>query len=260
VAGLFLEATPDWGPGGWDYAEFAVPEGFAATLPPIDRVFLYHSRDDGEVPFRHLAWYAKRLPGGDSPGARWRRPLLSEWLARAGGGPTHRLIAPSRDGTQPGTRRASPRCPQAAASIVATPLHLTPKTVRNNLSNIFTKLQVADWAQAIIRNDATRGPATPSTSTHPRRKAHRGRKCAGPLSADSQRFHQRKVLLDPSPKRVNSRDKIPAHPGTFLWSKDTLTRFPLRYPPDTRGGDMSTIKTSDQNYNQNDGKPNKGPR
>ena len=40
----------------------AVPESFAATLPPIDRVFLYHSRDDGEVPFRHLAWYAKRLP------------------------------------------------------------------------------------------------------------------------------------------------------------------------------------------------------
>jgi DNA-binding NarL/FixJ family response regulator len=33
---------------------------------------------------------------------------------------------------------------------IAARLHLTPKTVRNNVSNIFTKLQVADRAQAII--------------------------------------------------------------------------------------------------------------
>ena len=62
VGGLFLVATPDWGPGGWDYAQFAVPEGFAATLPPIDRIVLYHARDDPEVPFTHLGWYAERLP------------------------------------------------------------------------------------------------------------------------------------------------------------------------------------------------------
>jgi len=62
VGGLFLVATPDWGPGGWDYAEFAVPDGFAATLPPIDRMVLYHGRDDAVVPFMHLGWYAKRLP------------------------------------------------------------------------------------------------------------------------------------------------------------------------------------------------------
>ncbi len=34
---------------------------------------------------------------------------------------------------------------------IARRLHLTPKTVRNHVSNIFTKLQVADRAQAIIR-------------------------------------------------------------------------------------------------------------
>lgn len=34
---------------------------------------------------------------------------------------------------------------------IATRLHLSPKTVRNHVSNIFTKLQVADRAQAIIR-------------------------------------------------------------------------------------------------------------
>jgi DNA-binding NarL/FixJ family response regulator len=34
---------------------------------------------------------------------------------------------------------------------IAKKLHLSPKTVRNHVSNIFTKLQVADRAQAIIR-------------------------------------------------------------------------------------------------------------
>lgn len=34
---------------------------------------------------------------------------------------------------------------------IARRLHLTPKTVRNHVSNIFAKLQVADRAQAIIR-------------------------------------------------------------------------------------------------------------
>ncbi len=34
---------------------------------------------------------------------------------------------------------------------IARHLHLSPKTVRNYVSNIFTKLQVADRAQAIVR-------------------------------------------------------------------------------------------------------------
>ena len=34
---------------------------------------------------------------------------------------------------------------------IAKELYLSPKTVRNHISNIFTKLQVADRAQAIIR-------------------------------------------------------------------------------------------------------------
>ncbi|CAN5139441.1 response regulator transcription factor [soil metagenome] len=34
---------------------------------------------------------------------------------------------------------------------IARRLHLSPKTIRNHVSNIFTKLQVADRAQAIIR-------------------------------------------------------------------------------------------------------------
>jgi DNA-binding NarL/FixJ family response regulator len=36
------------------------------------------------------------------------------------------------------------------AQIAAT-LYLTPKTVRNNVSNVLTKTQVADRAEAIVR-------------------------------------------------------------------------------------------------------------
>jgi DNA-binding NarL/FixJ family response regulator len=46
---------------------------------------------------------------------------------------------------------------------IARRLYLSPKTVRNHVSNIFTKLQVADRAQAIIRaRDAGLGTAEPS--------------------------------------------------------------------------------------------------
>ena len=34
---------------------------------------------------------------------------------------------------------------------IARHLHLSPKTIRNHVSNVFTKLQVADRAEAIIR-------------------------------------------------------------------------------------------------------------
>jgi DNA-binding NarL/FixJ family response regulator len=34
---------------------------------------------------------------------------------------------------------------------IATQLYVSPKTIRNHISNIFTKLQVADRAQAIVR-------------------------------------------------------------------------------------------------------------
>ena len=53
--------------------------------------------------------------------------------------------------TTPGTRR---RLGLIAAGRsngdIATRLVLSPKTVRNHVSNIFTKLQVADRAQAIV--------------------------------------------------------------------------------------------------------------
>ena len=39
-----------------------LPQDFAAMLPAIPRIFMYHSRDDEVVPFAHLALYAAKLP------------------------------------------------------------------------------------------------------------------------------------------------------------------------------------------------------
>jgi predicted alpha/beta hydrolase family esterase len=62
VAGLFLVAAPYVGTGGWEIEEGALPEDFASKLPEGLRVFLYHGRDDEEVPFEHLALYEANLP------------------------------------------------------------------------------------------------------------------------------------------------------------------------------------------------------
>lgn len=52
-----LLAMPDWGPEGWDVAEYAVT-GTAPELP----VSLHHCHDDDVVPFAHLALARRRLP------------------------------------------------------------------------------------------------------------------------------------------------------------------------------------------------------
>ena len=61
VRGLFLVSVPNWGPDGWAYEEFAVPDDVGSRLP-ASKIFLYHSRDDPEVPFAHLGYYQERLP------------------------------------------------------------------------------------------------------------------------------------------------------------------------------------------------------
>jgi serine hydrolase len=65
IAGIFLMATPYWGGDGWLYEGYegiALPEDFASKLPSGAPIFLYHSRDDGIVPFAHLALYEEKLP------------------------------------------------------------------------------------------------------------------------------------------------------------------------------------------------------
>ena len=63
IAGIFLVATPFWNPADPEIAEYALPDDLAARLPAIHKLFLYHSRDDTEIPFSHLGRYARALPG-----------------------------------------------------------------------------------------------------------------------------------------------------------------------------------------------------
>jgi uncharacterized protein len=59
LAGLFLVATPFWGP---DFPDFALPPDFGARLRDLSPISLYHSRDDAEIPVEHLERYRRALP------------------------------------------------------------------------------------------------------------------------------------------------------------------------------------------------------
>ena len=59
LAGVFLIATPFWGP---DFPEFALPPDFGARLRDVSPLCMYHTRDDGEVPLDHLERYRRSLP------------------------------------------------------------------------------------------------------------------------------------------------------------------------------------------------------
>lgn len=59
---IFLISTPFWS-GDEDWKEgFKLHEDFAGKLSKDIPVFLYHCRDDEEVPFAHLAMYRQRIP------------------------------------------------------------------------------------------------------------------------------------------------------------------------------------------------------
>ena len=61
VTGIFLIATPFWS-GDEDWKEgLKLQEDFAEKLPKNVPVFLYHSKDDEEVPFEHLKYYVQNL-------------------------------------------------------------------------------------------------------------------------------------------------------------------------------------------------------
>jgi predicted alpha/beta hydrolase family esterase len=63
LAGLFLVGTPYWGTRGWSMEEFMFQRDFQSKLPSIDKIFIYHSRNDQWVPYSHAQFYTKALPG-----------------------------------------------------------------------------------------------------------------------------------------------------------------------------------------------------
>jgi len=58
LAGLFLVATPFWGP---EFPEFALPPDLGVRLRDLSPIYLYHSRDDAEIPVEHLERYRRAL-------------------------------------------------------------------------------------------------------------------------------------------------------------------------------------------------------
>ena len=62
IAGLFLISAVYWGKEDWDVKEYVLKRNFTSKLPPIEKIFLYHSRDDEVVPVTHLRYYAEVLP------------------------------------------------------------------------------------------------------------------------------------------------------------------------------------------------------
>lgn len=60
ITGLFLVSTPFWGN---NMKEFQLEEDFQLSLPAIPITFLYHSKQDEDVPFEHLHIYSAALKG-----------------------------------------------------------------------------------------------------------------------------------------------------------------------------------------------------
>ena len=61
IAGLVLVAMPFWGKADWE-AEWALPDDWPGPDIALPPTFLFHSRDDEEIPFAHLERYAQSLP------------------------------------------------------------------------------------------------------------------------------------------------------------------------------------------------------
>jgi predicted alpha/beta hydrolase family esterase len=83
LAGLYLIATPFW---GLDFPEFALPSDFEARLRDVSPLFLYHSKDDPEVPFEHVERYSRALPQAivramDGRGHEFNQPGFPELVA-----------------------------------------------------------------------------------------------------------------------------------------------------------------------------------
>ena len=83
ISGLFLVATPFWGP---DFPEYALAPDFGARLRSVSPIHLFHSRDDAEVPFEHLERYRRALPRAkfrrlDGRGHEFNQPQFPELAA-----------------------------------------------------------------------------------------------------------------------------------------------------------------------------------
>lgn len=61
IIGIMTVATPYWGAEDWVVEDYQLQEGFATRLPDVP-IYIYHCRDDEEVPFTHAEIYAEHIP------------------------------------------------------------------------------------------------------------------------------------------------------------------------------------------------------
>ena len=61
MTGLIMVAAPFWGNADWE-AEWALPADWPSGESQLPQIFVFHSRDDEEIPVTHLERYAERLP------------------------------------------------------------------------------------------------------------------------------------------------------------------------------------------------------
>ncbi len=62
ILGIFLISTPFWS-GNEEWVQgLKLQKEFKNNLPQNSPIFLYHCKDDEEVPFAHLKLYARSLP------------------------------------------------------------------------------------------------------------------------------------------------------------------------------------------------------
>lgn len=80
IDGVFMIGSPFWGKRNWRVEEYILKEKFAVHLPDISEIFLYHSRRDPVVPFKHLSYYAEQLPQANVRAISGREHLFASGL------------------------------------------------------------------------------------------------------------------------------------------------------------------------------------
>jgi predicted alpha/beta hydrolase family esterase len=77
IDGLFIIGSPFWGKRNWRVQEYILKENFATSLPDLGEIYFYHSRQDAVVPFKHLSYYAEKLPLANTRAIAGREHLFS---------------------------------------------------------------------------------------------------------------------------------------------------------------------------------------
>jgi predicted alpha/beta hydrolase family esterase len=77
IAGLFLVSVPHWTS---NMKEFELKKNFQSAIKPVPPVYLYHSKNDPVVPFKHMAFYADAFKSAVTRELRGREHVFEKGL------------------------------------------------------------------------------------------------------------------------------------------------------------------------------------